>query len=80
MRAGAAPRALRGALTVSGLAPGAAYALYRYNATAALPAAAPFAAAAEAATRFTPARATWHYVDPEPIMSDTAVYYVAAAL
>ena len=26
------------------------------------------------------ARATWRYADPEPIMSDTAVYYLAVAL
>ena len=80
VREGEKPLALRGTLTVTGLTPGAEYALYRYNGTAALPAAAPFDLGAEVATRFTPTLATWRYVDPEPLMSNTAVYYLAVAL
>ena len=68
---------LRGALTVTGLAAGADYVLYRYNSTAALPAAAPFDVGYEAATPFTPRADTWTYSDPTPIMSNTAVYYLA---
>ena len=79
VRTGAAPAALHGAVTVSGLKAGGAYALYRFNTTAALPASPPFAPTADTVTPFTAAGPTWTYADPKTFPSNTAVYYLAAA-
>lgn len=78
VRSGETPVPLNGTVTVSGLTPGKAYILYRYNATLALPAlGAPWAPSAEAATPFTAAAPTWVYADPLTFPSDGATYYVA---
>jgi hypothetical protein len=71
---------LKGTVTVRGLRAGARGVLYRFNATDALPAAAPFApGAAQAVTPFTAAGAEWVFADPVPFPSDGATYYVAVA-
>jgi DNA-directed RNA polymerase II subunit RPB2 len=74
------PVPLNGTVTVSGLTPGAAYVLFRYNSTAALPACAPWAPTAEIATPFTAAEPTWTFADPASFPSNGATYYVAVAV
>lgn len=66
---------LTGTVTVSGLASGSKYVLYRYNAT--LPAGPPFAPTAQFTTPFTAAGPTWTFADPAPFSSDSATYYLA---
>jgi len=71
-------KAVHGSVTVSGLQSGKKYTLYRYAGTDTLPKSAPFSGA-EHETPFTATGSTWTFQDPNTFMSNTAVYYVAAA-
>ena len=79
VRQGAAPAALHGNVTVSGLTPGSFYVLYRYNGTDTLPAGPPFSVGAAYTTPFTAKAATWTFADPVTFASNSATYYLAAA-
>eukprot|EP00966_Prymnesium_polylepis_P219068 5069368-Prymnesium_polylepis.2 len=79
VRTGASPILLHGNVTVSGLKPQGAYVLYRYNSTANLPSAPPFASSAyEFKLPFAPEHSTWSWADPNPFSSAGATYYIAA--
>lgn len=79
IRAGQPAVPLTGVATVRGLTAGSAYTLYRYNATASVPAGPPFAKSAwQSRVDFTAAAATWTYADPVPFESSSAVYFIAA--
>lgn len=79
VRTGAPPAALSGAVWISGLTPGASYAIYRYNSTGSLPAGPPFEASAfMARTPFVATASTFNWTDPVTFPSNTAVYYIAA--
>jgi hypothetical protein len=77
------PGYLKGTVTVSGLTAGAKYSLLRFNGAAALPTkggAAAFVAAAGANVfPFTATSATYTWVDPKSITTDSVVYYRAVA-
>ena len=77
VRAGAAPVQLLATLTITGLASGGKYMLFRYNGTQQLPQAPPFSAGAESSTPFTAAASSHEIKDPVPFWSDTAVYWLA---
>ena len=78
VRQGQPAVALSATLTVTGLTSGTKYILYRYNGTAALPAAPPLDVGAQTKTPFTAAGTSFVHKDPLPFFSDTAVYWVTA--
>jgi hypothetical protein len=79
IRTGAPAVPLTGVVTVSALTPGAAYTLYRYNSTGAVPDGPPFARSAwEKRVDFTATASAWTFADPTPFISSGATYYVAA--
>ena len=70
-RSGDSPIDLTGTVTVSDLAPGATYSLARYDSGALVRPRRPVSFVANATTHV--------YVDPTPIASDKAAYYVCVA-
>ena len=76
-RQGQLPSKLKGTVTVSDLAPGSTYTLYRYDGTKSVPLPGPTPRGYSSKKVFTATAATWTYTDPTVIGSDSAVYYVA---
>jgi len=78
---GKAPSLLTGTVTVSGLTPGVAYTLLRFDTSASVPttgnAAAFLAAPWGSSVKFTATAATWTYTDPKKIPSNGVAYYRA---
>lgn len=77
IRKWAAPSRLHGTVTVSGLAEGETYTLYRYGSTEALPSIGGSLEGYEYKTEFTAEAAIWTYMDPQTFMSNSATYYIA---
>jgi hypothetical protein len=76
---GAKPLLLTGTVTVSGLTPGKAYALLRFNSYASVPtsggADAFLGSEHDRVVEFIPTGQTWTYVDPVKIVSSGMAYY-----